>query len=71
MKKESSAGCGCVALVLLLNITVGAISAHYVILTWLSKDIAWGWAALIGLVGGELTIPAALITWLLIQAGVI
>ena len=64
---------GCLLLVVILiavNLTLGSMAAHYVIQVWSGKDIAWGWSALIGLFGGELTIPAAIITWLLVQAGV-
>lgn len=64
-------GCGCLLLALAINLLLGGIATHYVILMWFAKDIAFGWAALIGLFGGELTIPAAIITYLLHLAGVI
>lgn len=61
-------GCGCL---LIVNLWLGTISVQYLVETYLHKAISWGWAALIGLAGGELTVPAAVVTWLLKHAGVI
>ncbi len=55
--------------ILALNLTIGAISAQYVIDFWATRSSGhavhipfFPHALLIGLFGGELTIPAAIIT---------
>ena len=73
-KSDSAAiggGIGCVLLTLILNCTIGWWSVTYLVETLLHKNIAWGWALLIGLIGGELTVPAAIIVWLLKVAGIL
>ena len=69
-------GCsGCLISILgliALNLTLGAYCAQYTLETWLPYVVGhavhipmWPHALLIGLVGGELTIPAAFITFLI------
>lgn len=54
-----------------INLIIGGLCAEYVFEYWLSfssgkpVDIPFWVAALVGLFLGELTIPAAFITWLL------
>lgn len=55
----------------LVNLVIGGLCAHYVVFVWLGKDIGMLASALIGLFGGELTIPAAAITFILQLVGAI
>lgn len=71
MESRNSAVVGCVLFVLLLNITVGGLCTEYVLEYWLTYfkgtviDLPFWVCALIGLFGGEILIPAAIITFLL------
>lgn len=71
MSKTTSLPCGCLILVGVLNATIGWWSVTYLVETLLHKAIAWPWALLIGLIAGEVTIPAAIVVWLLKVAGVL
>ena len=66
---KEKAGCGVVLFILLLNVTIGAWSVDY-ILNWFSRDIPWIGDAVIGLFVGELSIPVAIIGWILQLFGV-
>lgn len=68
---NSLINCGCAIFILIFNVVVGAWSVTYLVSNLLHQHIAWGWAALIGLVGGEVSVPFALIVWLLKLAGVL
>lgn len=52
-----------------VNVTLGAMSVDY-ILFWLGKDIPFLADAAIGLFAGEITIPIAVIGWILKCFGV-
>jgi hypothetical protein len=62
---------GCFVLIVAVNLTVGSWAARYVIEFWLHKDPGFWLGALIGLFGGQVTIPAALLTWLLHAGGIV
>jgi hypothetical protein len=70
MKKENGFSCcGCL-IVILVNLTLGAWCFSYSLSTIFDKDAPWILDVLGGLVLGELTIPVALICWILTVAGV-
>lgn len=72
MEKESDiAGCGCIVLMLLINLSIGGWCTQYLLLTWFAKDIPWYADMIIGLFLGELTIPATVITFILKTFGVV
>jgi hypothetical protein len=62
--------CGCMILVILVNFIIGTWSVNYLLLEFLGKTIPAIGALLIGLVAGEVTIPVAIVIWLLKLFGV-
>lgn len=73
--KETSGGCagscGCMLAILLFNVVLGAWTFSYDLWVLAGKTAPW-WANVIcGLLGGEVTVPLALILWVLSAAGVI
>lgn len=68
---ETCVKCGCFVLVVLFNIIVGTVATNYLIATFLHTVIPVFWAAVIGLVGAEVIVPAAIIVWILRMLGVL
>ena len=68
--KDAGFGVGCFLLVIAANITVGTWSVIY-LLEALGKHIAVGWALLIAFFVAEITVPVAIVVWLLKAAGVL
>lgn len=69
MDEEASVGClqgGCC----LVNLVLGGISTQYLVATLLHQSLAFGWAFLIGLFAGTVTVPGAILVWLLQCAGI-
>ena len=62
-------GCMPIIMILLFNFTIGGLALDY-ILGYFGKNIPFIADALIGTFLGELTIPVALIMWLLQLVGV-
>lgn len=62
---------GCFLLVLLINITIGSLLFNYILDTLVGKTLPWFWAALCGLVAGEITIPVGIVFWILRATGII
>lgn len=70
MKKHTnSMGCLPIIIILVINITIGAWSVGE-ILSWFGKDIPFIGDALIGLFVGEVSIPVAIVGWLLKLFGI-
>ncbi len=70
METESKFKCGCYLLVVVLNFLIGGWSVNYLLLVFLEKMIPFWGAGLIGLFSGEITIPVAVVVWLLKYFGV-
>lgn len=70
MSAKSEVDFGCAVLILLFNLTVGTWSVIY-LLEILGKHIGIGWAILIAAFVSEVTIPVAIVVWLLKLAGVL
>lgn len=70
-RRNSEGGCGCLLgiIVAIINLSIGAMSVNY-ILSWFGKDIIWIGDAIIGLILGEISIPVAIVGWLLRLFGV-
>lgn len=62
-------GCGCVIFVLLLNLIVGTWSSIE-ILSWFHKSIPLIGNIVIGIFAGEVTIPVAIVGWVLRLFGI-
>lgn len=67
--KTKNAGCFTVIAILLINISVGAWSISE-ILSWFGKSIPLIASIIIGLVAGEISIPIAIIGWILKICGI-
>lgn len=70
-KNYGFANCGCVLLVLLLNLFIGGWSVNYLLLFFIDKTIPFIGAALIGLIVGEISIPVAVVIAILQYFGVV
>lgn len=62
-------GCGLVSSIVLLNLIAGGMSVAY-ILAWFGKDIPMIMDVIIGLIFGEISIPIALVGYILKLFGV-
>lgn len=61
---------GCVTGVIVVNATLGGIAFNYALASLMGKNIPWIADAIIGLFLGEITIPVALICWVIRLCGV-
>ncbi len=64
-KEYGLAQLGCCLGVLIINLTIGSWSVGYLLDFFLNKNIPWIGDALLGLVVGEITVPVAVVVWLL------
>jgi hypothetical protein len=66
-RKDSNtlATCGIYLLIAVVNLFLGGISVQYLIEVFTTKVIPFWGAAIIGLFAGEITIPVAVIVYLL------
>ena len=62
--------CGCMVLFLIFNATAGFISVGYLMSTLADKTLPFWGQFLIGLIAGEITVPLALVVWILEICGV-
>jgi hypothetical protein len=77
MKKNNSVSdkaicgvnCGCIIVILIINLFAGAISVNY-ILSWFDKYIPLWADAIIGLFVAEISVPVAIVGWILKICGV-
>lgn len=71
MNTEEKSGCGCTSMlvVFIFNIIVGGVSVDY-ILSWFSKDIPTIADIVIGLFVAEISVPVAIVGWILKLCGV-
>jgi len=70
MRNESKASCGCMIIILIVNVLLGAWSVN-VLLGLFDKVIPLIGAIFIGIVAGEITIPLAIIVAILQAFGII
>ena len=68
---KNSAKCGCWIAILILNLALGAWSVNRLLDFLVDKTIPFGWAMLVGLFAGEITIPFGLIVWALQVTGIL
>jgi len=66
---KNSAGCLTVIIVLVINLTIGAWSVIE-ILSWFGKSIPLLGSIVIGLFAAEVSIPVAIIGWILRICGI-
>jgi hypothetical protein len=74
MKKENAVivggGCGAIVMLLIINITVGALCFQYALWSIFAKDIPWYGDVMVGLVGGQFAVPVAFVCWIIRLCGV-
>ena len=65
--------CGCILGISIfsLNAVFGEMSVNYLLVTFLQKTIPFWWGVLTGLFVGELTIPVAVVVWILKHFGIL
>ena len=66
---QGNVSCGCMTMVLLFNALIGMWSVNE-ILFWFGKNIHWFWDLLIGLITAEISVPVAVVGWILRSLGV-
>jgi hypothetical protein len=66
---ESGLNCGCYIFVLIFNLLVGGWSVNYLLLL-LGKNIPFFWDTLIGIFTAEISVPVAVVVWILKSLGV-
>jgi len=66
LRKRTTGGglCGCFAMVLLMNATIGGVCFDYCLWSLFGKDIPWYADAVCGLIGGEVALPLAVVMWI-------
>lgn len=70
---SSGGGCGvlgCWLLIVIVNLTLGSYCFNYSLGAIWGTQLPWGLALIGGLFLGELTIPCAVICWLITLSGV-
>ncbi|MFA6309572.1 MAG: hypothetical protein WC677_07565 [Clostridia bacterium] len=67
---SSAVSCGCYLLIFAFNVLVGTWSVNYLLMQLLGKTIPVIGAILIALFAAEVTVPVAIIVWLLKAFGV-
>lgn len=61
--------CGCA--IVIFNLFIGGWSVNYLLGFFLDKSIPFIGAALIGLFAGEVSVPVAIVIWLLVAFGIL
>jgi len=69
-KKATLFNCGCIILVIVFNLLIGGWSVNYLLDFFLAKTIPFIGAAVIGLFVGEISVPVAVVVWILAYCGV-
>lgn len=64
----SGGGCGCA--IILFNLLVGGWSVNYCLYAFLGKDVPWYIDVLIGLFVAEISVPTAIVLWILSHFGI-
>lgn len=67
---DSFVSCGCMFLIVVFNLLLGAWSINYLLMFFLAKTIPLIAAIIIGLFAGEFTIPLAIVVWILHACGI-
>lgn len=62
--------CGCLIILLILNLTLGAVCVQYDLYSLWGAELPWYGNVGIGLVAGEVAVPIAIVCWIVRQCGV-
>ncbi len=69
MRTDGSMSLGCALAILAFNVTIGYVSVQYLLTTFIGAAAPWFAALIGGLFLGQITVPAALVVWLIQLAG--
>lgn len=67
---SSSITCGCGILMLIFNFFIGGWSVNYLLVEFLGKNIPFWGSCLIGMFAGEISVPLAVVVWILKYFGI-
>lgn len=59
------ARCGCFLIWMILGLSIGALASNYLIAELFHKNIPFIWDMVIGIAGGEVIVPVAIVYWIL------
>lgn len=69
-QRPVKANCGCTVAVLIFNLALGGWSFAYCLSALAGKSIPWYGDVVIGMFAGEVTVPLAIVLWLLSLFGI-
>lgn len=69
LKRKGEAEGGCLLIVLLFNLAIGGICFDYCLYHVFGKNVHWFADVVCGLFLGEITVPLAIVLWILRAAG--
>ncbi len=58
-------GCGCIIIILIISLTLGAVCFDYALYSFFGKDIPWYGDAACGMILSAVVIPLALVCWVI------
>lgn len=61
---------GCAVLVILFNLFIGAVTFDYALYSLFGKDVPWYADMICGLVLAQITVPVAIVCWILRLCGI-
>jgi len=62
---EACGSCGCAIAILICNLLLGGVTVNYCLESFIGKTVDFVWAAIAGLFLGEISLPLAVVCWLL------
>lgn len=65
MKSYAFVNCLVWLAVVVFNCWIGTMAVNYLIFTFFEKTIPWFWALVLGLFTAELSVPGAIVVWIL------
>jgi hypothetical protein len=65
MSSKAKLPCGCYIAILIFNLLIGGMSMDYLLEVFLSKNIPFLADCVIGLIVAEISVPVAIVTWIL------
>lgn len=70
MKKESKPNCSCLSIILIFNLLFGGWSVDYLLNNVFNRNIPFIGDIVIGFFTAQITVPCAIIAWVLKACGV-
>jgi hypothetical protein len=70
MASNETTPCGCWLALLVFNLSLGGVCFDYALSSIVAKDVPWYVDAIAGFLTAQITVPVAVICWVLRLAGV-